>query len=470
MTPAVERLLQGYESSRPAPLPPRQRIVEVGIAAAFLAVAVPLAVLTSGRPLRPIEACALVAAFAVASRIKFAVGPGYTDATQLILVPMLFVLPTASVPLLVALSIVLAVVVESRSGRIRPGRTVMALGDSWFSLAPAVVLIAMGAGEPDLGDWPIYLAALAAQFAVDLVIGTVRDWLSIGVAPKMQPQLFGWIFLVDALIAPVGLLAALASTETHAAIFLILPLIALLAIFAGERKVRIKHALELSSAYRGTTLLLGEVLSADDEYTGVHSRSVVSLALAVADEMGLDSRERRNVEFGALLHDVGKIAIPKEMINKPGPLTEDEWVIVKTHTIEGQRMLDRVGGVLRDVGQIVRSSHEHWDGTGYPDGLAGEEIPLAASIVGCCDAFNAITTDRPYRPARSVEEAALELRRNAGTQFNPAVVNVIDRLIARGGPLDEPLAAAAVADDVADSSEPQSSSAGITTRNWGATT
>ena len=92
--------------------------------------------------------------------------------------------------------------------------------------------------------------------------------------------------------------------------------------------------------------------------------------------MGLSSRQRRNVEFGALLHDVGKIAVPKEIINKPGPLTDDEWLVIKAHTIEGQRMLDRVGGLLSEVGQIVRSSHEKWDGSGYPDGLAGEAIPV----------------------------------------------------------------------------------------------
>ena len=111
-----------------------------------------------------------------------------------------------------------------------------------------------------------------------------------------------------------------------------------------------RQAIELSRAYRGTTLLLSDVLEDDDEYTGFHSRSVVSLSVAVADAMGLSSKQRRNVEFGALLHDVGKIAVPKEIINKPGPLTDDEWLVIKTHTVEGQRMLDRVGGLLSEVG------------------------------------------------------------------------------------------------------------------------
>ena len=208
-----------------------------------------------------------------------------------------------------------------------------------------------------------------------------------------------------------------------------LPLAGLLFVFSLERGARVRQAIELSRAYRGTTLLLSDVLEADDEYTGVHSRGVVSLSIAVADAMGLDSADRRNVEFGALLHDVGKIAVPKEIINKPGPLTEDEWVVIKTHTIEGQRMLDRVGGLLSQVGRIVRSSHEKWDGTGYPDGLVGDQIPVGSAIVCCCDAFNAMTTDRSYRDAMALDEAIDELQANSGTQFSPAVVEALLRVL-----------------------------------------
>ena len=150
-------------------------------------------------------------------------------------------------------------------------------------------------------------------------------------------------------------------------------------VFALERQARaIDQALELSSAYRGTALLLGDVVEADDAYTGSHSRGVVELSLAVADRLGLDSQQRRNVEFAALLHDVGKIAVPKEIINKAGPLDRRRVGDQAPHTIEGERMLDRVGGVLAEVGRIVRSSHEDCDGSGYPDGLAGEEIPIEA--------------------------------------------------------------------------------------------
>jgi HD-GYP domain-containing protein (c-di-GMP phosphodiesterase class II) len=139
----------------------------------------------------------------------------------------------------------------------------------------------------------------------------------------------------------------------------------------------------------------------------------------------VDPETRRAAEFGALLHDVGKVAIPNEIINKPGPLDDDEWAIMKTHTVEGQRMLERVGGLLAKVGVVVRASHERYDGGGYPDGLAGEAIPIAARIVSACDAFNAMTTDRSYRKALSLEVAVGELRKNAGTQFDPDVVDAL---------------------------------------------
>jgi putative nucleotidyltransferase with HDIG domain len=298
-------------------------------------------------------------------------------------------------------------------------------------VGPALVFAIAGAGAGGWEDWPVYAGALGAQFTFDFIASTLREWRGLGIAPGLQPRLMGWVCLVDLCLTPIGLLAAFAAQDEPLSVLAILPLAALLAIFAGERRRRIGNALELSHAYRGTTLLLGDVLEAEDEYTGTHSRGVVSLAVAVADEMGLDAEARRNVEFGALLHDVGKIAVPAEIINKPGPLTDEEWVVIKTHTIEGQRMLDQVGGVLSDVGRIVRSSHERWDGGGYPDGLVNGQIPLESAIVSCCDAFNAMTTTRSYRAAMSASDALNELKANAGTQFNPAVVEVVALVVER---------------------------------------
>ena len=167
------------------------------------------------------------------------------------------------------------------------------------------------------------------------------------------------------------------------------------------------------------------MIEADDQYTGDHTKDVVELTLQVADALRVDDETRRGAEFGALLHDVGKIHIPNEIINKPGKLDDAEWAIMKTHTVEGQRMLERVGGVLAKVGIVVRASHERWDGGGYPDGLRGEEIPLASRIVSACDAYNAMTTDRSYRRALPISDAIAELERCSGTQFDPDVVRAL---------------------------------------------
>jgi putative nucleotidyltransferase with HDIG domain len=157
----------------------------------------------------------------------------------------------------------------------------------------------------------------------------------------------------------------------------------------------------------------------------------VHLALDIAHELGLDMNAQRRVEFGALLHDVGKIAVPKEIVNKPGKLDEREWRIIKTHTLEGQKMLEQVGGFMREVGEIVRSHHERWDGSGYPDGLRGEGIPLEARIVSACDAFNAMTTSRSYRKAMPVDAAIAELTAKSGAQFDPRVAAALVAVVGR---------------------------------------
>ena len=233
-----------------------------------------------------------------------------------------------------------------------------------------------GEGSPSLSQWPIYVAALLAQFAFDFASSAVREWAVLGVPPKMQLRAMAWVY-ADRRGPRAGRARRSRSRPStrRSRVVLALPLIGLLAVFSRERRVRIDSELELRDAYRGTVFLLGDVVEADDAYTGSHSRDVVDLSLAVADELGLGARERRDIEFAALLHDVGKVRIPNEIINKPGTLTPEEREIIETHTIEGERMLHRVGGLLGEIGRIVRSCHERWDGTGYPDGLAGRADP-----------------------------------------------------------------------------------------------
>jgi putative nucleotidyltransferase with HDIG domain len=364
----------------------------------------------------------LVLAAAVMGRLEFEAGAGYLVPTQLIFVPMLFVLPPGIVPLAVVTALALDHLPDVLARRLHPQRLVAVPGDAWFALGPAVVFTLADVHGPALADWPLYALALATQFVGDLCGSALRERLAHGLRPKLQLGVLREVWRIDALLSPIGLLAALASTVEPYAFLLVLPLGALLAIFARERRERIGTAIELSSAYRGTALLLGDVLSEDDEYTGRHSKGVVVFALAIADELQMEEEQRRLVEFGALLHDIGKMATPKEILNKPGPLDADELATMREHTIKGQRMLDQVGGTLHDVGQIVRSSHERYDGAGYPDRLRAEQIPLAARVVSVADAYSAMTTRRPYSTALAPEAAASELRVNAGSQFDPRVV------------------------------------------------
>jgi putative nucleotidyltransferase with HDIG domain len=274
--------------------------------------------------------------------------------------------------------------------------------------------------------------------------------LAMGTPPREVAGEVVKLYAVDSLLTPVGLLAAVAAADQPAGALLVLPLVLLLAVFAREREGRIAQTIELSKSYRGTALLLRDLLEEDDEYTGHHTEDVVDLSVRVAEQLGVSEDVKRETELGALLHDIGKIHIPDAIINKPGKLDEHEWAIMKTHTIEGQKMLDQVGGLLSSVGLVVRASHERYDGAGYPDGLAGDAIPLAARIVAVCDSFNAMTTTRSYRQAMPVSEAVDELRRCSGTQFDPAVVeSLLDVIEAPGWELSLRASAPALVSPVA---------------------
>ena len=267
------------------------------------------------------------------------------------------------------------------------------------------MIVAFGAQLPAWEHLPVYALAFGAQVGVDACIYIARIHLSLGVPVRKLLSELGLSERVDLLLTPLGLLAAIAAADTPAGALLIVALFPLLIGFEREREGRIERSLELSRAYRGTALLLRDLLEDDDEYTGHHTEDVVQLSVQVAENMGVDEDTLRATEMGALLHDIGKISVPDEIINKPGKLNDEEWAIMRQHTVEGERMLQQVGGLLSSVGVVVRASHERWDGGGYPDGLVGEAIPVPARIVSACDAFNAMTTDRSYRKALPLEVA-----------------------------------------------------------------
>jgi HD-GYP domain-containing protein (c-di-GMP phosphodiesterase class II) len=434
--PVAEQLLAEAREREAHVLTQAERLTYLTSTAGFLAAS--LALLAFGRhgvlPHDWIVAL-LVTSFAFASRLEFEAGSTLAIPTELVLVEMLFLLPPAQVPLWVALGCVLGQAPEYLLGIVPVERMLVVVGSTWFALGPALVFELFHSPAPAASTRTLLVLGLAllAQFGLDLLSTSVREWTALRTPPRQLLSPLGLVFTIDAVLAPLGLLAAIASRDNDATLLLPLPLLVVIGLSTRQRRRQADQALELSHAYRGTAFLLGDVVEADDEYTGAHSRDVLDLVLAVSDELKLDARSRVNAEFVALLHDVGKIKVPAAIINKPGPLTPEERAVINMHTIEGQRLLERVGGRLAEVGRIVRSCHERWDGGGYPDGLAGETIPLVARIVCCCDAFSAMTTHRSYRRARSTNEALAELQRCSGTHFDPLVVAAVVRLVQAGG-------------------------------------
>jgi putative two-component system response regulator len=187
---------------------------------------------------------------------------------------------------------------------------------------------------------------------------------------------------------------------------------------ARSRQVRVA---QLQQAYEASLTVLSNAIEVRDQYTRDHVDRVMSYALILAEELGWQGKQLEQLRFGSILHDIGKIHIRETTLRKKGPLSEEEWAEIKRHPVTGFEMIKDIPYLTPAI-PVVRHHHERWDGNGYPDELSEEDIPLAARIVAVADSFDAMTTSRPYRPARSLESAYEEILGNAGSQFDPKVV------------------------------------------------
>ncbi|MGA2012530.1 MAG: HD domain-containing phosphohydrolase, partial [Solirubrobacteraceae bacterium] len=303
-------------------IPARESAAEILVAIGFVLAAVAIWLIDPPRwwAWAPALLCSVVLVLAI--RVRFDTPFGFTGATQLGFVPLLFALPVAAVPFVVAAALLVALLPEVVGGEVRAGRLLFCFGNAWFAIGPAAVFALSGTSPRHAGAG-LLLAALAAQFALDFAVSTLRFAdREAGLFVQVRET---WVYANDAALSAIAILVAQDVGRTPLAALAPLPLLGLLAVFARERHRRIESLIELNEAYRGTALVLGDVVAADDGYTGEHSRGVVALALELGARLGLDAQQRRNLEFGALLHDVGKIAIPKEIINKPGTLDPREW-------------------------------------------------------------------------------------------------------------------------------------------------
>ena len=198
---------------------------------------------------------------------------------------------------------------------------------------------------------------------------------------------------------------------------------------------RVRSA-ELRASYMATVRALANAVEARDAYTGRHAERVAAYGLTIAAAAGLSLSDEPQIEFGFLLHDIGKVAVPDAILFKPGPLTADEYTLITAHPMIGWEILRHID-FLDDAKTVVRHHHERWDGTGYPDGLAGDDIPIEARIVAAVDAYSAMTIERVYRRPMERPEAIAELQRSAGTHLDPAVVQALIGVLERAvGELD----------------------------------
>lgn len=193
-----------------------------------------------------------------------------------------------------------------------------------------------------------------------------------------------------------------------------------------------RAAKERNDALEGTTRTVGAMIEARDPYTAGHQQRVGDLAARIGRAMGLDDERIEGLRIGGYLHDVGKVVVPPDVLTRPGPLTADEYALVQTHALRGYEILSPVP-FLWPVAQIARQHHERVDGSGYPDGLRGDDIIIEARIVAVADTFDAITSARPYRPARTPAEALAEIERGAPALFDPNVVDALRTLLQMHG-------------------------------------
>lgn len=310
-----------------------------------------------------------------------------------------------------------------------------------IGLIVAASLIVMALPFDRISERWILGPLLLGLGAVSLI--SVGDDVAIGVSffflPAAVMMVFFWhdnvikaLVMTPLAMLYVGIPAIWGDHTTLIESLATLPLLISTSMLLGVLFHRFRNSTVEQARFRGTITALLMALEARDGHTAEHSSEVLSLVMAVSEDLGLEPQDQLHAADVALLHDIGKIGIPNEILNKPDDLTEAEWDVMRRHPEIGERILNEVPG-FETVATAVRHEHERWDGTGYPDGKKGTEIPLASRIVLACDAYNAMTSRRPYREPLCEAEAREQLLRHAGTQFDPAIVDSLLEVLERRG-------------------------------------
>ncbi len=271
------------------------------------------------------------------------------------------------------------------------------------------------------------LAGALSYFFVNSILIAIAAGLSQDLSPvDIWVSRIGSVVVNYLVLIPLGVLIAILFLRDGIAGVLLLVVPLALARFSFQQYV------DMRNVYLDTIRAIAATVDAKDSYTRGHSERVRGHSVAIAKEMGLPEGEQEIIEYMALLHDTGKIGISEAILNKNCCLTEEEYKLVQEHPLIGAQIVSEIGR-FKETSAIVRHHHEHYDGGGYPDGLAGEEIPLGARIITVADAYDAMTSERPYRGPRTNEEALAEIQANAGRQFDPEVVRAFMRVMEREG-------------------------------------
>lgn len=288
------------------------------------------------------------------------------------------------------------------------------------ALALSAVCLLIGA-VPTLVDDSAYFEAVHLVLLVGLVLAGARMELVAGTVVAVLSE-----WLLAGLRVDEAIDAGVVHDGVMAVVWAGLGPLAVVVTYHLTEAPRVRERRAAAAAAHAIVV----AMAVRDHETGQHSRSVSELAAAIGRRMGFAGERLELLETAALLHDIGKIAVPIGILQSPQPLSGDERTLIEKHTLDSQRIVESIDG-LRALGPILRAAHERWDGAGYPDGIAGPDIPLESRIVFVCDSFEAMTADRPYSEPRDAEDALEEIERSAGTQFDPSVVPHLRAVLTR---------------------------------------
>lgn len=432
-------LVAVWRSGLRRPMGDRESVVVGSIALAYVGAAVTLAIVVpSDRGFSPWLIAALVVAAVAISRVHFDVSTGYVSGEQLAFVPLLFLAPLPLVPLLLPLAYALSDLPDILRGRAHPHRWLNALADSWYVVGSVVVLALFAPGPPELALAGVYLAALAAQVVVGASAAVLREALVGRFAVRDELRAVVAAYQLDVLFSPVGFAVAYAAARLGPlALVSLVPLTLAVAGLGRLYRRRCDELAEQHASYWERFVGDARMLeSAGQPRPGADWRCTAELALGVAAELGLEMSAR--AELAHTARGARRILGVDDYRHDPAnhereqrhPVEASRRMQLGTALIEAAvyQLADSVEAArfphdrLERQAVAVRASREHFDGTGYPDGLAGEQIPRGGRVIACCEAYAAMTSGRPHREAMSKEGALDELANHSGSQFDPVMV------------------------------------------------